>query len=222
MFIHGLLETSKVNGPGNRSVVWLQGCRLNCSGCWNKETHPETAGKFMTPEELAGWIVNQVENHRIEGVTFSGGEPMHQAVAVLEVIFALRERGYYWLSFGMYTGYTPEELRRGRFYSHYEPAADPREYPKAGYGKEQHRLARMSTWRQLQPRLDFAVMGRYYKLHPDYSRPLCSSKNQELVLFSKRYQLSDFAPQQTEVTIEDDDALVTITGFPPEGMINHA
>ena len=39
MFIHNKVSQSEANGPGNRTVVWFQGCNLKCSGCWNPETH---------------------------------------------------------------------------------------------------------------------------------------------------------------------------------------
>ena len=39
MLIHALLHASHVNGPGNRAVVFVQGCRLGCAGCWNPQTH---------------------------------------------------------------------------------------------------------------------------------------------------------------------------------------
>ena len=39
MLIHSMLPRSAVNGPGERGVVWLQGCALHCPGCWNSSTH---------------------------------------------------------------------------------------------------------------------------------------------------------------------------------------
>ena len=32
------ITRSRVNGPGERFVLWLQGCSLRCPGCWNPDT----------------------------------------------------------------------------------------------------------------------------------------------------------------------------------------
>jgi len=39
MLVHSMLPRSTANGPGERAVVWFQGCDLRCSGCWNPRTH---------------------------------------------------------------------------------------------------------------------------------------------------------------------------------------
>jgi len=42
--VHSFLEVSSVNGPGQRAVIWLQGCSLGCPSCWNPSTHLQGAG----------------------------------------------------------------------------------------------------------------------------------------------------------------------------------
>lgn len=37
MRIHSILEGTRVNGPGYRLGIWVQGCRRNCPGCFNRE-----------------------------------------------------------------------------------------------------------------------------------------------------------------------------------------
>lgn len=39
MLVHAIVPGSRVNGPGLRAVLWLQGCLLHCPGCWNMATH---------------------------------------------------------------------------------------------------------------------------------------------------------------------------------------
>lgn len=136
----------------------------------------------------------------IEGVTFSGGEPLQQLDDGLDLLVAfLKEERPTW-SIGLYTGYTEQELSAGKYRWSVNAKARAPQYKKA------------EAWSWLKTKLDFAVMGRFNQDQLDTSRPLCSSRNQELVLFSNRYRLEDFRPQEAEVHIEDD--LVTITGFP--------
>src|SRR3569833_4572346 len=77
MFILGRIPLSSVNGPGRRAVIHVQGCTLSCRGCWNPETHKHGLGRQFEPIQLAQWISSQGSN--IEGVTFSGGEPLQQS-----------------------------------------------------------------------------------------------------------------------------------------------
>ena len=39
MLVHSVLPRSAVNGPGERVVIWFQGCDLRCPGCWNPSSH---------------------------------------------------------------------------------------------------------------------------------------------------------------------------------------
>ena len=91
MLIHSIVESSRVNGPGIRAVVWFQGCTLACSGCWNKDTHSfsKSAGIEIGVEELAQKIA-ALPN--LDGVTFSGGEPLQQAPELLMLMRRQRRR----------------------------------------------------------------------------------------------------------------------------------
>ena len=39
MLLHAFVPASRANGPGLRAVVYVQGCSLQCAGCWNPDTH---------------------------------------------------------------------------------------------------------------------------------------------------------------------------------------
>lgn len=84
------LPRSRANGPGLRAVVWAQGCKLRCSGCFNPDFLPLEGGTLHEPAEIAEWILREME---IEGVTFSGGEPFLQADALAEVARLVRGAG---------------------------------------------------------------------------------------------------------------------------------
>jgi anaerobic ribonucleoside-triphosphate reductase activating protein len=202
MYLHSKLEYSTVNGPGARAVVWLQGCvGMNCPGCWNPETHPPFTGENLRADQLADWILAQPE---ITGVTFSGGEPMQQAPALLSVLNILHGR-HKELSVGLYTGYTEKQLAGGDYAAAFSNRA-----------AVTTTFIRQSLWERIGPRLDFAVMGRYNQLQPANSH-LCSSRNQTLRLFSSRYTEADFAgPLEVEFTI--DPELIQVTGFPVHGV----
>ncbi|WP_394617032.1 4Fe-4S single cluster domain-containing protein [Lentzea sp. JNUCC 0626] len=93
-------------GPGFRSVVWVQGCPFRCKGCVAPEWIPDVPARLVGVEELAAELL---ADERVDGLTFSGGEPMAQAegLAALAKI-ARRERD---LSIVCFTGFTLNRLR---------------------------------------------------------------------------------------------------------------
>jgi anaerobic ribonucleoside-triphosphate reductase activating protein len=101
----GFLACSTVNGPGRRAVIWVQGCPLRCSGCFNPELWPFAPRNRIRTGDLADRITAVPD---IEGVTFSGGEPFCQAAALAEVGDLVRETG---LNVVTFTGFPYRELR---------------------------------------------------------------------------------------------------------------
>jgi anaerobic ribonucleoside-triphosphate reductase activating protein len=97
---------SVANGPGERFVLWVQGCPRRCSGCFNQELLPFVDKDWIGVKELASLVRSAGD---IEGITLSGGEPMSQATALAELTSELRRDG---LGVVCYTGYTLAELGR--------------------------------------------------------------------------------------------------------------
>jgi anaerobic ribonucleoside-triphosphate reductase activating protein len=198
MLIHGFVSGSRVNGPGLRAVVYFQGCTLGCRNCWNPDTHTFTGNEHSTAE-VTDLVVSAHQERPLEGVTFSGGEPMQQADDLLALIESLRNR-LPELSFGMYSGYSEPELSIGRYWCRSE----------LSQGEKQR------VWRGIRAHLDFAVLGRFAAGQPS-TRSLRTSANQKLGLFSERYSEPEFEPQQVEIQI-DTHGTVQVTGFPIAGI----
>ena len=104
--LHAVLSSSRSNGPGARYVIWFQGCTLGCSGCFNPETHAAEARSLVTVRELM-WGIGQVE-HRIEGITISGGEPLQQPQGLLHLLRTVRRETD--LSIVLFSGYEMSEI----------------------------------------------------------------------------------------------------------------
>ncbi|MFB2895245.1 4Fe-4S single cluster domain-containing protein [Aerosakkonemataceae cyanobacterium BLCC-F50] len=97
-----------VLGPDKRAVIWVQGCKFACSGCLVPESWDETGGETISITELTNWILAQPD---IEGITISGGEPMLQAAALVNLIDKIRESKN--LGVMCYTSYRWEQLQQG-------------------------------------------------------------------------------------------------------------
>jgi len=83
-----------VDGPGIRTIVFLQGCPLRCSFCHNPEMWENDGGAECTVDELVKTI-RRYKNYYGEtgGVTFSGGEPLNQVDFLLETCKSLKKWG---------------------------------------------------------------------------------------------------------------------------------
>ncbi len=95
---------SVVDGEGLRSVVWCQGCIHNCPGCHNPETHSFESGILKEVSEVCDEIASLEFQ---DGITLSGGDPMCQVDACLEIAKFCHSIG---LNVWCYTGYTIEAL----------------------------------------------------------------------------------------------------------------
>lgn len=96
---------SIVDGEGIRTVIWTQGCGHNCKDCHNPNTHDFNKGTLVDVEELKKQILNI--RHQ-DGITLSGGDPMYQPEAVLEIAKFCKEKE---INVWCYTGFTFEELQ---------------------------------------------------------------------------------------------------------------
>lgn len=76
--IAGIVEESIVDGPGIRLVVFTQGCKHNCLGCHNPETHSFNGGKIIDIDSIIEMVKS---NPLLDGITLSGGEPFEQVKA---------------------------------------------------------------------------------------------------------------------------------------------
>jgi anaerobic ribonucleoside-triphosphate reductase activating protein len=119
MRLHAMMDCSLVNGPGRRAVIWLQGCQVHCAGCFNVRTHSRFAGTPTHSAELVSRVLDARSRYHIEGVTLSGGEPIHQIDCVIELLLLLRREAPD-LSAGLFSGYTERELEQGRFETYAE------------------------------------------------------------------------------------------------------
>ncbi|MGN0538725.1 MAG: anaerobic ribonucleoside-triphosphate reductase activating protein [Candidatus Fimenecus sp.] len=103
----GVIRESVVDGPGWRFVVFSQGCRHNCEGCHNPQTHDFNGGYMSDVDKIIGEIK---KDPLLKGVTLSGGDPFEQAENFSVLAKEVHALG---LDVVTYTGYTFEQLYKG-------------------------------------------------------------------------------------------------------------
>ena len=91
--LHRIIPFSNVEGQGNRTSIFLQGCKLNCLYCHNPETIPRYAegGHQVSLQYLYEQVMEAVPF--IRGVTVSGGEPTIHHKKLVPLFQRLREEG---------------------------------------------------------------------------------------------------------------------------------
>ena len=104
----GAANDSIVDGPGIRLAIFVQGCTHDCPGGQNPETHDPDGGYVKTVDDI---VAAMERNPLLDGITFSGGEPMEQPVPLVELADAAHARN---LNVWCYTGYTFEQLLDGK------------------------------------------------------------------------------------------------------------
>lgn len=79
-YVHSIESLGAVDGPGIRTVVFMQGCGLRCRYCHNPDTWRRSCGAVYTARELFVKVI-KFKPYFIKngGVTVSGGEPLLQA-----------------------------------------------------------------------------------------------------------------------------------------------
>lgn len=92
--IHSIESMGLVDGPGIRTVIFLQGCRLRCCYCHNPDTWSPGGGTQYTAEQLMQKLRRFRPYYRTEGgVTFSGGEPLLQRNFLLKILPLCQKEG---------------------------------------------------------------------------------------------------------------------------------
>lgn len=104
MIISHWLYPVQVLGPGNRLVLWVQGCNRRCKNCISPELQMFKGTEYDV-SELTQICNTFISEFNLDGVTISGGEPFDQA----EELFRFCE-GLLCDDILVYTGYSWEEI----------------------------------------------------------------------------------------------------------------
>jgi len=93
-YVRKIIPQSTVDGPGNRTAIFLQGCNIRCAYCHNPETWERTSNnevRQMSATEVAEEVKKGIPF--IRGITVSGGECMLQAEFVEELFELIKPLG---------------------------------------------------------------------------------------------------------------------------------
>lgn len=97
--IHSIESFGTLDGPGVRTVVFMQGCPNRCIYCHNVDCAIPEGGTEYSPQELISEVLknkeywNEYGSNTVKGgITFSGGDPLFQPEFLKECVAELKER----------------------------------------------------------------------------------------------------------------------------------
>ena len=180
--VFNIIKNTKVEGPGNRYCIWVQGCSRHCKGCQAVHTWNHDKGELYKVEDIIEDIFKTAFNNPspptplpqgargnvIEGVTFLGGEPFEQAEALGIIAEKVKKKG---LSVLCFTGGKIEELKE-------KPINE-----------------------KLLNNIDLLIDGEFIEELTDYSQPWCGSSNQRYHFLTDRYNEDIFTKYKNKVEI---------------------
>lgn len=155
------------NGTGLRVVLWLSGCSHHCYNCQNPQTWDPNSG-IPFDESAKQEIFNELSKDYISGITFSGGDPLHEnnldevLKLVKEIRISFPEKTI-WL----YSGYNFDLLNsKYNEYKYTSFAANADEW--------------LTRW-EIISNVDVLVDGEYIDEQKDLTLKFRGSKNQRVI-----------------------------------------
>ena len=110
MRFHNITKDDMLNGDGLRVVLWVAGCSHHCRECQNPITWDPNGGIPFEEENLQE-IFHELDQDYVDGITFSGGDPLHEANRDdVEALAKLIREKYPQKTIWLYTGYVWEEI----------------------------------------------------------------------------------------------------------------
>lgn len=94
--VHQIESFGTLDGPGLRAVIFLSGCHKRCRYCHNADSWSLSGGEVWSDEAVYAWIMrNKGYYLKNGGITFSGGEPLLQAKALVGLCQKLKKEGFH-------------------------------------------------------------------------------------------------------------------------------
>lgn len=111
MRYHNITKDDMLNGDGLRVVLWVSGCSHGCKGCHNEVTWNPDDG-LIFDEGAKKEIFEELDRDYVNGITFSGGDPLHEAnIAEITALACEIRKRYPDKTIWLYTGSVWEEVK---------------------------------------------------------------------------------------------------------------
>lgn len=165
----GISECDVLNGTGFRVVLFVSGCSHRCYNCQNPKTWDKNFGHSFT-EKTRQYIFNCLDKDYIDGITITGGDPLHEnnINEVLKLVQEIR------ISFPEKTIWLYTGFRWSQIIAKIHPPIFPDE-------KFEHDRNIHMKRQKIISNIDVLVDGEYIDEQKDLSLKFRGSKNQNVI-----------------------------------------
>ncbi len=169
MQYHNITHDDMLNGSGLRVVLWVSGCNHRCEDCQNPQTWDCKSG-IPFDVEAKKELFNELSKDYISGITFSGGDPLHEnnLETVLDLINEIRI-SFPTKTIWLYTGYTWNQIMYPVVTDDFNPNRD--------------KIIKMRQ--EIVKQCDVLVDGEYKKELRDVTLHWVGSSNQKVIDVNK-------------------------------------
>ncbi len=110
MRYHNITHDDMLNGEGLRVVLWVSGCEHHCHNCQNPITW-DINGGLLFDEDAERELFESLAPGYIEGLTLSGGDPLHRQNRdeITRIAKKVKEK-FPSKNIWLYTGYLWEQI----------------------------------------------------------------------------------------------------------------
>lgn len=124
MRYHNITKDDMLNGDGLRVVLWVSGCSHCCKECHNPVTWDPNGG-LEFDQNAKDELYEALSKDYMNGITFSGGDPLHprNVCDITELAKEIREK-YPKKTIWLYTGADWEEIRDMEIMSYLDVVVD--------------------------------------------------------------------------------------------------
>lgn len=163
------------NGIGIGTSLFVQGCDINCFGCFNQSTWSFDGGKEWD-NDIKEKFFDIIAKYYIKRVSILGGEPLarENANGVLSIVQEIKENfpnKRLWL----YSGYKFETIMNPAILDVFSPERD----------------AYLETRKEIVKTCDILVDGRYVDELRDITLPFYGSSNQRIIDIAKTLEKNE-------------------------------
>ena len=112
MRYHNITKDDMLNGDGLRVVLWVAGCSHCCKECHNPVTWDPNGG-LEFDDSAKKELFEELEKDYVNGITFSGGDPLHinNIYDITDLAKEIRKK-FPDKTIWLYTGSLWEEVKR--------------------------------------------------------------------------------------------------------------
>ena len=199
--VFNIIKNTKVEGPGNRYCIWVQGCSKHCKGCQAVHTWSHSSGELYEVRYIIEDILKTANNTLSENLLNldTSPQPSSQGERVKCSPFGGRNRVRS-IEGVTFLGGEPFEQAEAL-------GVIAEKVKKVGLsvvcftGGKLEELKDIPENKKLLDNIDLLIDGEFVQELTDYSRPWCGSSNQRYHFLTDRYDETIFTKYKNKVEV---------------------